>query len=432
MTYPIVLDYIASLQTRGWRLGLDRMEELVRRAELTDVIGIGHVSPQYIHVAGTNGKGSVTAYLQAMLRESGYRTGGFFSPFVYDIRERIQLDCESISVDDFTRHAIRLMPIAESLTDTEFGAVTEFEFKTAMGLAFWKEKKAEWVALEVGLGGRLDATNVVIPACSAIVSIGLDHTSILGETLAKIAFEKAGILKPGVRAVAGDLPTEASHVVESRAQELGCELWSFGREVKAHEEASGFTVQTPAGIHTDLVPPVPGKHQVKNMAIAVAAMDASGATKDSSLLATGLRKVFLPGRFERRNVQGVRIILDGAHNAESMRALIETLESELPGEKFLAVFGMVQGHDPGPVVKSLEEVSNEVFLAPIDFRRTYDPTDLTPHFLRPTLVFRNVEVAMKAALENAAGRTIVVTGSFYLVGEAGRYLSSLEETVNAQ
>ena len=422
MTYQAVLEYISSLETRGWRLGLDRMQELIRRAGLSDAIGVDHDTPRFIHVAGTNGKGSVTAYLQAMLHESGYRTGGFFSPFVYDIRERIQLDAEPISIEDFSRHATHLVPIAESLTNSEFGAVTEFEFKTAMGLAYWNEKGAEWVALEVGLGGRLDATNVVTPACSVIVSIGLDHTSILGETLGEIAFEKAGILKPSVPAIVGNLPAEAKEVVEKRALELNCELWRFGREIAVSEGASGFTVRTPARTHENLLTPLPGKHQVHNMAVAVAAMDAAKATRDPNSLSRGLREVRLPGRFERRTVQGVPVLLDGAHNAESMRALVETIRSEMPELKFLAVFGMVEGHDPAPVIKSVEEVAVETFVAPIDFRRTFDPNKLAAYFQKANRIFGSSREAIETALQEANGRTVLVTGSFYLVGEVGRYL----------
>ena len=424
MNYEEALAYIASLQTRGWRLGLDRMEELVRRAGLSDFLGL-EGKPRFIHVAGTNGKGSVTAYLQSMMRETGYRTGGFFSPFVYDIRERIQWDTLPISVEDFTKHSARLMPIAESLTDTDFGAVTEFEFKTAMGLAFWKEKKAEWVALEVGLGGRLDATNVVTPACSVIVSIGLDHTNILGETLAEIAFEKAGVLKHGVPAVVGALPVEAMEVVEQRAGELNCDLWRLGREFEIVKSEHGCSIRTPARTHDHLVSPLPGNHQVHNMAVAVAAMDAAKATLNSEAISNGLRKVFLPGRFERRTLHGIPILLDGAHNAESMRALVETIKSELPETKFLALFGMVEGHEPGPVVKSVEEVADETYIAPIDFRRTCDPNELAKHFRKTTRVFGSSQEAVEAALQEANGRTILVTGSFYLVGEVGRYLSHL-------
>jgi dihydrofolate synthase / folylpolyglutamate synthase len=208
MDYQQAQDYIASLAQRGWRLGLDRMTEFAARADLVGSLGDGD-SPKFIHVAGTNGKGSVTAMLQSCLVDQGHRTGAFFSPYVVDPRERIQFGREMISKEDLAAIATKLMPIGESLSETEFGGVTEFEFKTAMGFEYWKQKECDWVALEVGLGGRLDATNIITPASSAIVSISYDHVSILGETLAEIAREKAGVIKPGRPVVVGEMPDEA-------------------------------------------------------------------------------------------------------------------------------------------------------------------------------------------------------------------------------
>ncbi|MBC8064854.1 MAG: bifunctional folylpolyglutamate synthase/dihydrofolate synthase, partial [Chlorobia bacterium] len=230
MTYEKALAYIASLETRGWRLGLDRMQEFANRLGLPGSLGeVG--GPQFIHVAGTNGKGSVTAYLQSMLIESGYSTGSFFSPFVYDPRERVQIGRRLIPKSIFALLTEWIRPFGESLTETKFEGVTEFEFKTAMGFQFWKEMEAEWVALEVGLGGRLDSTNIVTPRCSVIVSIGKDHTHILGDTYHQIAEEKAGIIKPGVSVIVGEMPEEALLTILKIAQERGSEAWVFGREI---------------------------------------------------------------------------------------------------------------------------------------------------------------------------------------------------------
>ncbi|HEY0866603.1 MAG TPA: hypothetical protein VGE01_04465, partial [Fimbriimonas sp.] len=220
MTYPEALAYVSGLEPRGWRLGLDRMQAFIDRAGLSQNVGrppgtdpAGKPGARFIHVAGTNGKGSVTAFLQSMLVEHGYRTGAFFSPYVVDPRERVQFGRSLISESDFASVVAHLKPIAESFSETEFGGITEFEFKTAVGVEYWRRKRCEWVALEVGLGGRLDATNVVHPACSAIVSIGYDHTQILGDTLEKIAFEKAGIVKPETPLVVGDVPEPARRVI---------------------------------------------------------------------------------------------------------------------------------------------------------------------------------------------------------------------------
>jgi dihydrofolate synthase/folylpolyglutamate synthase len=419
-----VLAYLSSLETRGWRLGLDRMEEFIRRAGLEEAIE-GN-SPRFIHVAGTNGKGSVTAYVQAVLTASGYRTGSFFSPFVYDLRERVQLDGKPIPREDFARIGTKLAEAAETLTATELGGVTEFEFKTALGFAYWQEARADWVALEVGLGGRLDATNVVAPACSVIVSIGMDHTEFLGHSLAEIASEKAGILKPGRPGVVGELQPEALEAVRKIAREKDCPLWVYGEDFAAEKGGDGWIVRTPLRAVGPMQPPLPGSHQAHNMAVAVAAVDAAKAAAPDRAILEGLAQVRLPGRFERRTAGGVEAILDGAHNAPAMKALAQTLEGKYPGEKFEVVFGMLQGHDPEAVVRIVERFAARVHLCPIGFRRTRQTSELAPLFRVPVHEHPGSEQAIRAAMAaaKAGGRKVLATGSFYLVGEVGNWLSN--------
>ncbi|HRK20900.1 MAG TPA: folylpolyglutamate synthase/dihydrofolate synthase family protein [Fimbriimonadaceae bacterium] len=424
MDYSDALAYIAGLSHRGWRLGLDRMEEFIRLAGLQSATGGNLDSAKFLHVAGTNGKGSVTAYLESMLRHSGYRTGAFFSPYVYDIRERVQANGDLISPEDMARLTERLAPISDAMEATEFGGATEFEFKTALGFAFWQEKKSEWVALEVGLGGRLDATNVVHPAASAIVSIGLDHTAILGNTLGEIAREKAGIIKPGIPSVTGRLPDEALSAVETIAKEKGSHLWRLGREFEVERETEeGWKVRTPLAEVRGIRPPLPGAHQVENMAVAVAMMVASRAYLDESSIREGLAAVRIPGRFEIREHQGRTIILDGAHNTESMQSLCMTLQERFKGQKFQVVFGMVQGHDPAPVCAILDDIAAAVQLSPIDFHRSQPPEELSPYFHAPVTIHHDSSEAIQAALNAPVEGPILVTGSFYLVGEIGNGLA---------
>ena len=290
-------DYIASLAQRGWRLGLDRMSEFARRADLAGSLGAEN-SPKFIHIAGTNGKGSVTAMIQSCLVEEGYRTGAFFSPYVVNPRERIQFGRNLISERELAEIATKLLPIGESLSESEFGGVTEFEFKMAMGFEFWKQKKCEWVALEVGLGGRLDATNIVQSAASAIVSISYDHVSILGSTLKEIAHEKAGIIKPNVPVVVGEMPDEAFFKIEQTALELGSPLWKVGREVQWQNRESGVLISTP-GSTIEVSPSLFGEIQHHNAAVAYAALELAGPSRDKSKVQRGFASAYLPGRFER-------------------------------------------------------------------------------------------------------------------------------------
>lgn len=425
VTYEAALDYIAALSHRGWRLELDRMREFVRRAGLPGALD-SRRGPQYVHIAGTNGKGSVTAYVQFMLREAGYRTGGFFSPYVYDIRERVQMNGDLISKVDLARLTEQLMPISEELEGSPFGGVTEFEFKTGLAFAYWQEQRAEWVALEVGLGGRLDATNVVTPAVSVITSIGLDHTAILGDTYAQIASEKAGIFKPGVPAVMGALPPEAQAVVRGKAEDAGSVLWGLGEEFSAVTADDGISVKLPGRTIEGLPQPFPGRHQVGNVGIAVAALEMAGLRIEPETMRAGLSKVHLPGRFERRFVDGRLVVLDGAHNTESTRALVETLQGILPGRRFHLVFAMVEGHDATPIVDLLAPHVESVHLCPVGFRRTRQPEELADLFGSGARTYVDSAKAIAGALDQDG--PILVTGSFYLVGEVGNWLSASGKT----
>lgn len=422
MTYEEALAYIASLETRGWRLGLDRMEEFAKRLGLPGSLGEPG-GPQFIHVAGTNGKGSVTAYLQSMLIETGYSTGSFFSPFVYDPRERIQIGRRLIPKKIFALLTQWIKPFGESLAETKFEGITEFEFKTAMGFQFWKEMEAEWVALEVGLGGRLDSTNIITPRCSVIVSIGKDHTHILGDSYAKIAEEKAGIIKHGIPVVVGEMPDEARNRILEIAFEQNSEAWVFGREVRLE----GDTVITPKGVHEDLQAGISGSMQAHNMALAVAAMDAAGATRTLGGLQRGAKDATIPGRMQRVRREGREWLLDGAHNRESAKVLADSMKAAGDADrKVVLITGMVMGHEAAPLYQELKDVVHTAIFTPIDFHRAVAPEKLEKEVqgtFRETLVAKSVDEAINQALaRTGASDLILVAGSFYLVGEVGKTL----------
>jgi dihydrofolate synthase/folylpolyglutamate synthase len=429
MDYEDALRYLSSLEFRGWRLGLDRMRELVRRAGIDDALGACG-NPRFVHIAGTNGKGSVAAYVQSALHRAGYRVGGYFSPYVYDVRERIQLGCAPISRQDMARLIAELRPAAESFEGTELGGITEFELKTALGFAFWRQMECEWVALEVGMGGRLDATNVVTPACAVIVSIGLDHTAHLGPTHASIAGEKAGIIKAGAPAVLGQVPPDALAPILSAAKASGSQVWRFGAEVRLERgpRDDGWTVSTPVKTIARLSAGIPGAPQPHNMAVAVASMHAAGIAIDDEALREGLARAALPGRFEQRRVGEVDVILDGAHNAEAAELLAETTQAAFPGRKAVLLTGMLDGHDPVRFYRALASIVREAHAAPIAFRRAL-PAETVAAELKDAgvdaIAHSDAHRALDAALSACSeGEPMLVTGSFYLVGEIGRLLSA--------
>lgn len=406
MTYRESVEYLNALAPRGWRLGLDRMTEFAKRAGLSDVLGGGHT--QYIHIAGTNGKGSVTAFVQSILVEAGFRTGAFFSPFVYDLRERVQFGRSLIPEGDFARIATRLRPIAESFSEADYGGVTEFEFKTAIGFEYWREMGCDYVALEVGLGGRLDSTNIVDPACSVIVSIGFDHMAILGDTLGQIAAEKAGIIKPGKPVVVGKMDSEPLAVIQAVAAEQGSPVLLFGRDFD---------------VDPNMHPGICGAMQDHNLAVAVAAIRAARIKGDEAAFKRGAANAYAPGRFERRTYRGREVVLDGAHNAAASTVLCESLQQRYPGQMFALVTGMVAGHDPVTFYEPLRDVIEAAFVAPIDFHRAIVPAALVAS-LGPDGAKFVPTGSLAEAIENALGTglPLLVTGSFYLVGEVGRLI----------
>lgn len=418
MTFEQATQYMASLGGRGWRLGLDRMQAYLDRAGLTQVLAPPG-GPAYLHVAGTNGKGSVTAFAESLLRAQGYRTGGFFSPYVYDFRERVTVHGLPIEPEIFTRLTERLQPVTDSFDGSELGSITEFEFKTALGFAAWHEKACEAVALEVGLGGRLDATNVVDPAACAIVSIGWDHMEHLGDTLAKIASEKAGILKPGRPAVIGSIADAgARQAIEARAREVGAPLWRYGLDISVESE----TIFTPGGRYAFQELGLKGEIQRQNAALAVAMIEVGGLMRFADRVSVGLAQTRLPGRFQWVDVRGRRVILDGAHNVDAGRVVAEELRRQGVGDVVLVV-GMLTGHDPAPFAAQLQGLVRQAIVTPIDFHRSMPLEQLEPVIskLAPTGVASDAASALESALAaTSPGETIVVTGSFYLVGEVGR------------
>lgn len=420
ISYDEALQIIAGMAHHKWRQGLDRMEAFVERAGLTSALS----GPRYLHVAGTNGKGSVTATLHHVLAAHGVACGAYFSPYVFDFRERIQADLALIPRDDLARWVDRLLPVAASFVGTEFGEISEFEFKTALALAFWAERGCEWVALEVGLGGRIDATNVVRPAACGIVSIGYDHTAILGETLTLIAAEKAGIAKPGVPLVLGNLPEEAAASALRVAREVGAPVWRFGQEVMLETEAAGWTVTTPVATHSGLVPGLKGTVQPHNMAVAVGMLDAAAFPLNEDALREGVATTRLPGRFQKVRVDDRDVILDGAHNRESAEVLAASLRREAHAERTVLVLGMVKGHDATRFVEPLRGFFDAVALAPIDFYRAYEVGELAEAAgLSGAFLAATDAEALAWALDDAGpGGRVVVTGSFYLVGSLGRSL----------
>jgi dihydrofolate synthase/folylpolyglutamate synthase len=364
--------------------------------------------------------------IQSALIEQGFATGAFFSPYVVEPRERVQIGREYISEAQLAEVTEFLKPIGESLSETEFGGVTEFEFKTALGLEFWKRQQCEYVALEVGLGGRLDATNIVTPACSAVVSIGLDHVSILGNTEEEIAYEKAGVLKKGCPAVIGKMAPGPLKVIEHQADEVGSTIWRVGAEISYEVKPNGKVSVTTPNSEIELEPSLFGAVQHHNAAVAYASMELAGAVRDWEAVKRGFATASIPGRYQRLLHHGSEWVFDGAHNPDSAKVLAAMLAQDSK-QDLICLTGMLQGHDPEQFYLKIAPYVKEFWIVPVDNPRSMTPADLAETIQRlglNTRTFDSTEAAIKAADHAEGTEGYLVSGSFYAVGEIMRLLRS--------
>ena len=425
MDYDEALGYLNGRLRLGVKLGNARFLALL------DKLGNPHEKLRVVHVAGTKGKGSTAAMAASVLQCAGYRVGQYLSPFVYDVRERVQISGTLIPKDGFARWVTRIEPHVAALEETEFGAATEFELKTALGLCWFAEQGVDYAVLEVGLGGRLDATNVIArPLVTVITNIGLDHTELLGDTLALIAGEKAGIVKPGVPCVTGvPIGGEADVVISRVCRERNAPLWHVGDEVEyAVSPQGGLTITTPRRCVSDLRLRLPGAFQHGNAALAVAALD---AIEESALpvvpdeaVRRGLETAFLPGRLERI-ADRPTVVADAAHNALAASALAEALRTEFWAEsrRLIFVVGLSRHHDPEPFLEPLAALRPAMTIATQPAFRPRDAEDVAAaarrwEMGRVTVVASSVPDAARAALSLAGPDDLIcLTGSFYTVGD---------------
>ncbi len=333
MNYTRALDYIHSLSKFGSKPGLDRVSRLVSLAN----------NPQndlkFIHIAGTSGKGSTASFCASILKIAGLKAGLYTSPFVIDFRERFQINSDLISKEDFCRLCEKLIPLAEKL-NSEGVIITEFEFNTALAFTYFKEQKCDVVCLEVGMGGRFDATNIISsPLVSVITSIGLDHTDYLGGTVSKIAFEKCGIIKENSNVVSYPLQKpEALEVIENSCKERNCNLTvPYLKNIEIIKETIDGSEFFYNGQKYALN--MAGRHQIYNAVTAICAINALGLGISYEAIFEGLNAVKCPARLEVIS-QNPLVLIDGAHNSDKVLALYEHIR-DYKG-KIVSICGMLK------------------------------------------------------------------------------------------
>ena len=401
------LNWLLSTQGRGIQPGLQRMERLLA------ALGNPERSLRCLHVAGTNGKGSVCAFAESVLRSAGYHTGFYSSPHLVEFSERIRIDGKPVEEEGIAAGVGRLRRAVRDWSPQELP--TFFELVTALAFDLFAAAGCEIILLENGLGGRLDATNTVSKLACAITPIGLDHTEWLGETLSEIAREKAGILRAQVPVVLAPQEHEAAEVL---------------REVAAHTGAPCVWVTDPLPDH--LILGLAGSHQRWNAAVALALLRAGKFAFPEDVIRRGLADVFWPGRFQR--LRNGKLILDGAHNLDAVRCLVATWREEYGDQKCRLIFGALTDKHPLEMLLLLEQIAEEIFLVPVVSPRAVDPQRLLetlPSSKRSLYhTFLSLPEAMAAVFSSSPtteatiipklrvdSPPVLVTGSLFLVGE---------------
>jgi dihydrofolate synthase/folylpolyglutamate synthase len=426
-TYRDALAYVYSLtdyERLGFAAYAPQFYNLKRVEQFLALLGNPERTYRAVHVAGTKGKGSTAAMIESVLRASGYRTGLYTSPHLHSYRERIQVNGDLIPEADVVRLTNALQGLAEQVT-----GITTFEVMTGMALAWFAEQSVEWAVLEVGLGGRLDATNVVTPEVSVITSISLDHTAVLGDTLAKIAAEKAGIVKPGIPVVSAPQDEESLAVIEAICSQRDAPLALVGKDWtwrigQADLDGQSFAVHQGPQTSDELWIPLLGEHQLENATTAVATLSLlreRGVTIPPTALADGLRMLHWPGRLEVLG-KAPFVVADCAHNGESAQKLMAALERHFDFWRFIVVLGASADHVTPELLSALLRRADLAIAT-----RARHPRAASPEWIQgraaalgfPLAVCSPVPRALELALENAGAEDLVCcTGSVFVAAEA--------------
>ena len=413
MDYKEALAYINGVEFFGSKPGLTRIRELLER------LGDPQKKLRFIHIAGTNGKGSCAAMTASILKAAGYKTGLYTSPYLYRFNERMQINGRQIEDDALAEIVSRVRPAAEAMADHP----TEFELMTAAALLWYAQETCDVVVLEVGLGGRFDATNIIgAPEAAVIMNIGLDHTAVLGDTLEQIAFEKAGILKPGTDAVLFEQGEEATGVVRRRCEELGVPLHiaDFSQLVSEFDSLYGqsFTYRgQPYAL------PLLGAHQLKNAAVVLELVEVlrkKGWKLEQGDVEHGLYAVSWPGRFELVSDEPY-FVVDGGHNPQCAETVRDNLLHYFPDKRRILLLGVLRDKDYPGLTAILDAAADEYVCITPASARALPAEELAEHLKRygkPVTVCGSIRDGVTEALERSDEDSVVcAVGSLYSVGE---------------
>jgi dihydrofolate synthase/folylpolyglutamate synthase len=399
MSYAEAIQFLYGLQLFGANFGLENTRKLATLA------GNPQEKLSFIHVAGTNGKGSTCAMLESIYRAAGLRVGLFTSPHLVSFRERIQVNRQLIPENELIRLVEEIQPLLKEFSTDNHP--TMFEVVTVLALNFFSEQNCDLVIWETGLGGRLDATNIVTPLASVITNIGLDHQQWLGDTLEKIAAEKAGIIKPGVPAITAVENPEALAVIEKVAKEKNAPMTKLNSEFTIHNSELSLL----------------GEHQKKNAALACGVVEVLQKTIPvaENQVSAGLAKVEWAGRLQLiQKPNGQKVLLDGAHNLDGAKALRASLDKYFVAARPVLIFGALDDKNWPDICQVLAPLAAKIFTVLVASARAADAHELAAAFVSThpagtVVACDNLEHALTLNKDEAF---VVITGSLYLVGEA--------------
>jgi len=434
-TYQDVFAWMNHSLKMSIQPGLERMEWLLERLHHPER------RMKFIHIAGTNGKGSTAAMIASVLREAGYPTGLFISPYVASWNERIQFNGEPISEESFVHWANQIYPLVEEMIQEGPGAPSPFEIWTVLAILYFAEETLPWfIVWETGLGGRWDSTNVVYPLVSVITQIGLDHCQWLGDTLPEVAREKAGIIKPGIPVVCGALKEEALAVIQATAKEKKSRLYLEGTDfhvqpLEISEDGSQFHFTDLYRTLSHLRIPLVGEHQLHNAAVALMTLEvlrqAYATVIEPEHFDQGLRNVKWPGRMEKVSERPL-ILLDGAHNPDGLKAALETVKKSMKAERIGIMVAMMQDKAVHDMLKLIGETADWVVATEVDNPRSLKAHQLAEEMKKqaPDLPVYTIPSVSEACswLRDHLNETelCLVTGSLFLVAEARPILAQTQ------
>lgn len=430
-TYDETIQWIHSLLSHGMKPGLKRVEWMLGE--------LGHPERRLrsLHIGGTNGKGSTVSFLRHMMQEGGYRVGTFTSPYIVRFNERISVNGEEISDSDLMDAAGRVKPLVEDLQDSKLGSPSEFEVITVMAMLYFAEVAVpDYVLFEVGLGGRLDSTNVIHPLLSVITNVGLDHTEILGNRIEQIAWEKAGIIKSGTAVMTAAEKPEALDVIRKKCTEKNAKLYAFNESFSYEHHGpvpSGelFDYDSPFTARKNLLIGMKGFHQIQNASVALMAIDYLkqyyALVLDEDDIYKGLKKANWPGRFEQIS-QSPLIILDGAHNPEGVQSLAQTLQRHYRDKEIHIMFAALKDKNINGMLKPLYGIAAKITFTSFPFERAASAESL---FEQSDFPGKAAEIDWKKALrytlekEDDQTTVYIITGSLYFISEVRNFIKKV-------